>query len=139
MIEYEDFSVKIEPRQDDVYPVIVLDSPAGQGRGAFKLPFRPEELGPLLADLGHTVRSSRATEPPPGAPRDAARVGAGRTPPYQVGDQLFRTLISERVRTLYDRSLGRIEGQQNRGLRLMLHLAPEHPDLAQVARSLIHI
>lgn len=127
MIEYHDFSVKIEPKQDDTYPVIILDSPAGQGRGDFKLPFRPEELGHLLVELGRTVRGA------PGAPPDAAPVGAGRVPPHQVGDQLFRALISGRVQTLYDRSLGRIEGQHNRGLRIKLHLDPEHPDLAQLA------
>ena len=39
MIQYEDFSIKIELQREDVYPVIVLRSPAGEGRSSFHLPF----------------------------------------------------------------------------------------------------
>lgn len=131
MIIYDDFAVKIEPRQGDGYPVIVLDSPAGQGRDRFLLPFPPETLGPLLVNLGRAVRRSGLH---PSAPTAAQEEGeADWRSPHQIGDQLFRSLFSGRIRTLYDRSLGRIEGQPNRGLRLMLHLDPEHPDLAQLA------
>ncbi len=131
MIAYDNFAVKLEPRQGEVYPVIVLDSPAGQGRGQFKLPLWPETLGPLLVDLGRAVRGSGSAQSAPTTARKEEQ--AGWRSPHQIGDQLFRALFSGRVRTLYDRSLGHIEGQPNRGLRLMLHLDPEHPDLAQLA------
>ena len=39
MIQYEDFSIKIEPQREGAYPVIVLRSPAGEGRSSFRLPF----------------------------------------------------------------------------------------------------
>ena len=48
MIQYEDFSIKIEPQREDVYPVIVLRSPAGEGRSSFHLPFDPDDLGGML-------------------------------------------------------------------------------------------
>jgi hypothetical protein len=56
LIEYEDFSVKIEPLRGDTYPVIVLRSPAGEGRSALRLPFDPDSLGDILFDLGESVR-----------------------------------------------------------------------------------
>jgi len=38
MIHYEACFLKIEPRRGDVCPVIVLRSPAGEGRSRFELP-----------------------------------------------------------------------------------------------------
>ena len=49
MIQYADFSLKIEPRRGDVYPVIVLRSPAGEDRFQFVL---------LLADGGQAERAA---------------------------------------------------------------------------------
>ena len=126
MIEYEDFSLKIEPKRGESYPVIVLDSPAGQGRSSFRLPLDPDEIGDLLFDMGQTVRSS--SQPP----LRNASPAATRTPPQQIGDQLFDALFSGPVRSLLDRSLGMIHGRQ-RGLRIKLHIDPEDPSLAQLA------
>ena len=47
MIRYEDFSLKIEPSREDVFPVIVLRSPAGEGRSQFRLPFEPDQIGEI--------------------------------------------------------------------------------------------
>jgi formylglycine-generating enzyme required for sulfatase activity len=121
MIEYEDFSLKIEPKQGEVYPVFVLRSPAGEGRSSFRLPFDLDEAGDILFDLGQTVRRSGQASP-----------AATRTPPQQVGHQLFQALFSGRVRSLLDQSLGMIHGRE-RGLRIKLHIDPEDPSLAQLA------
>ena len=126
MIHYEDFSLKIEPRRGDLYPVIVLRSPAGEGRSQFRLPFDPDELGDLLAGLGEAVRGSAEK-----VVREAAP-GATRTRPQQIGDQLFNALFSGPIRSLLDRSLGMLHGS-NQGLRVKLHIDPEDPGLAQLS------
>jgi Tol biopolymer transport system component/outer membrane protein assembly factor BamD (BamD/ComL family) len=126
MIEYQDFSLKIEPKRGDVYPVIVLRSPAGEGRSSFQLPFEPDEVGNILLDLSQAVRSGGRS------PVRDTSPGATRTPPQRIGDQLFSALFSGPVRSLFDRSLGMIHGRQ-RGLRIKIHIDPEHPSLAQLA------
>ena len=126
MIDYEDFSVKIEPMRGDTYPVIVLRSPAGEGRSAFRLPFDPDSLGDLLVDLGQSVRG-----PDRPATREASP-GATRTRPQQIGDQLFNALFSGPARSLLDQSLGMIRERQH-ALRIKLHIDPEDPSLARLA------
>ena len=59
MIEYEDFSIKIEPRRADTYPVIVLRSPAGEAHAEFRLPFDPDHITELRVGLSEAVRGSR--------------------------------------------------------------------------------
>ncbi len=124
MIRYEDFSLKIEPSREEVFPVIVLRSPAGEGRSQFRLPFLPDEIGDILFDLGETVRGSSKVV------REAAP-GATRTRPQQIGDQLFNSLFSGPVRSLLDRSLGMLHGSKQ-GLRVKLHIDPEDASLAQL-------
>jgi outer membrane protein assembly factor BamD (BamD/ComL family) len=126
MIQYEDFSLKIEPKHGEVYPVIVLSSPAGEGRSTFELPFDLDELGSILFELGLTVRGSRRV------PLRDVSPAATHTGPQRIGDQLFIALFSGPVRSLLDRSLGMIHGRQ-RGLRIKLHIDPEDPSLAQLA------
>ncbi len=122
MIVYEDFSVKIEPKRGDVYPVIVLRSPAGEGRSTFRLPFDPAELGTLLVGLGDSVRGVEPAQPE--APAAAT--------PQEVGDALFNALFSGPVRSLLDRSMGMIHGQE-KGLRIKIHVDPEEPSLAPLS------
>lgn len=104
IIEYEDFSLKIEPKRGEVYPVIVLRSPAGEGRSSLTLPFHPDEIGDILFDLGRTVRGSSQV------PLRDISPAATRMRPQQIGDQLFTALFSGSSRTLLDRSLGMIHG-----------------------------
>jgi hypothetical protein len=51
VIQYEDFSIRIEAKRGERYPVRVLRSPAGEGGDL-------DELGDFLADLGQTVRGT---------------------------------------------------------------------------------
>ena len=126
MIQYEDFSLKIEPKHGEVYPVIVLSSPAGEGRSSFRMPYDPDEVGDVLFDLGQTVRSGGRAPPPEVSP------AATRTRPQQVGDRLFDALFSGSVRSLLDQSLGMTRERQC-GLRIKLHIDPEDPSLAFLA------
>jgi hypothetical protein len=131
-VDYEDFSIKIEPRRGDVYPVIVLRSPAGEGRSEFSLPFDPARLGSLLSDMGETVRGiPRAVPEEQAATTRSVSPGATLTLPQQVGDQLFSALFQGAVLSLYDRSLGMTYGQ-GRGLRVKLHIDPEEGSLSQL-------
>ncbi len=125
MIEYEDFSIRIEPQRGDRYPVTVLRSPAGEGRSSFRLPFDLAQVGDLLLHLGRSVRGSGEVE------LRHARPGS-RTSPQEVGEQLFSALFSGSTRSLLDQSLGMIHGR-NLGLRIKLHIDAEDPGLAQLA------
>lgn len=127
-MEYEDFSIKVEPKrrdeQGDYFPIYVSKSPAGEGASKLRLPFDPKHAGDLLVALEETVRSGAAT-------RSVAE-GAMRTPPRRVGAQLFDSLFTNRVRTLFEQSIGMLYAS-GKGLRIKLHIDPEDPDLAVLA------
>ena len=138
MIEYEDFSLKIEPKRGDAYPVIVLQSPAGEGRSEFRLPYDSEQIGAVLSELGESVRGGSSS------PLREAMRGGGSSPlrqaspaatlsrPQQVGDELFNAIFSGPVLSLFERSMGMLHGSQ-RGLRVKIHIDPEDPSLTQLA------
>lgn len=122
-IEYRDFSLKIEPRQGATYPVLVLESPAGQGRSTFCLPFAPDAVGPVISELGRAVRGASSVTP-----------GAAGQDISAAGDQLFEALFSGPARSLLERSFGwRDERPGRRGLRIKLHIDPGEPSLAVLA------
>ena len=121
-MEYEDFSIKIEPRQGETYPVIVLRSPAGEGRGVFRPPFDPQKLAEYAPNLDEAVRHHQPQQ-------RQVSAGAVASLPQRIGDQLFTALFSGPVLSLLDRSLGMLHGQE-RGLRIKLHIDPEDPSLA---------
>jgi hypothetical protein len=119
MMVYEDFSIKIEPKREEGYPVVVLQSRAGEGRSSFTLPFEPEEISDVLLELGQAVKHS-------------SRAPNHDTPHRHIGDLLFTALFSGQVRSLFDRSLSMARERQ-RGLRIKLHIDPQDPSLAQLA------
>ncbi|MGD9315702.1 MAG: CHAT domain-containing protein [Anaerolineae bacterium] len=138
MIEYEDFSLKIEPRRDGVYPVIVLQSPAGEGRSEFRLPYEPDRIGEVLFSLAGAVRGGsssplrHATHGDSSSLRHRASSAYALTRPQEVGDELFRAIFSGPVLSLFERSLGMLHGKQH-GLRIKIHIDPEDPTLSQLA------
>lgn len=116
---YDDFVLTIEPPRDGVCPVLAY-SPAGEARGTFRISFEggePDSENGLLTRDARVRRSGR-----PGGP-DAA----------ETGDALFRSLFSGPVRDLFERSLGRIEEDGERGLRIALRFDPSLPDLPLLA------
>jgi len=138
MIEYEDFSLKIEPRRGGIYPVIVLQSPAGEGRSEFRLPYEPDQIGEVLSNLGEAVRGGsssplrHATHGDSSSPVHSASPAATLARPQQVGDELFKAIFSGPVLSLFERSIGMLHGRQ-RGLRIKIHIDPEDPSLTQLA------
>jgi hypothetical protein len=105
-IEYRDFVVQVGSGQGGELVVQVLESPAGQGEGSFRLPWNPEEWVRIRAGLSRTSR-------------DLASEDFRSLPPspQQIGEELFRALFSGQVALLWARSLGVVPDQ---GLRLQL-------------------
>jgi CHAT domain/NACHT domain len=123
-MRYDDFSLLIEPPQDGEYPVQVLGSPAGEGRGRMRLPAALRRLFPAGSESAtrHVVaeEDDGAPEPPP-------------TSAQEIGAQLFESLFAGQVRSLFEHSLGTLADSPDRGLRIKLCLDPENPDLARLA------
>jgi mRNA-degrading endonuclease toxin of MazEF toxin-antitoxin module len=118
-MRYEDFSLTLESPQNGSHPVLV-HSPAGSGRGTFEVPFTPDELARLDAPAsGETPRDTRPSVP---VSRDPAR----------IGDRLFQALFTGAVRDLFERSLGRSEGDPDLGLRIVLRFDPGQPGVASL-------
>ncbi len=124
-LHYEDFIVEIGPDWQSESIVRVLKSPAGTGESSFTLPWTPEDLGPLLTELGRAVHASTNRHLTP-------VTITSDTSPRRVGGQLFNALFSGQVRNLLDQSLGALEAAPESGLRITLKLNPHHPQLARI-------
>jgi hypothetical protein len=122
-VEYADFSIKIEPMSGDAFPVFVNESPAGAARAFFRLPFSDAELKIILSNF---IEQIRGFSPSYFFPN-------GYLPsPQEVGQKLFEALFNGPILSLFDRSLGMTQAQQN-GLRIKLHIDPGEPSLALVS------
>lgn len=98
------------------------------------MPFADGELSTLLAGLGRDLPSFAARSGGKGSVREPRVKDFSTHRPEEIGDILFRALFSGQVLDLYNRSLGSLSGQVERGLRLRLYLDPSHPDLLPVCR-----
>jgi hypothetical protein len=117
-VEYSDFVITFQLPAEGGYPVSV-SSPAGQGRGLFRLPFEGANLEGLLQGVALEVRSGGARHLVP-----AVEVSAERLDPLRVGEELFAALFSGAVRDLYHKSEG-IAQMQGQTLRIRLEIDPE--------------
>ncbi len=107
LIAYETFEILVGDRTENGYPVTVLESPAGDARGASLLDGTDPALGQALDALER-------------------RVGDGPLL-RQVGEHLFRELFVDDIEERYRTSLG-IARSHDKGLRIRLRLAS--PELA---------
>jgi hypothetical protein len=100
---YSDFEVLIAAqRTGAVYPVTVIESPAGQAEGEFRLPMPARELEALVERI-------RALD------TDEATL-------TNFGGRLFSALFQADVLSRYAESVGMTS--EGRGLRLRLHVEP---------------
>lgn len=122
-MRYLDFILYVGADQGQGWPVYV-SSPAGRGRGTLCLPNESTfELDPGAA------QSVRHFE----APEDA-NGGEARSPdPRQLGEQLFCSLFTGRVRQLFDESRGVVSAQEGLALRILIRLDPEDPSAGRLA------
>lgn len=127
-MEYRDFVIRIGPVLEEGCQVLV-DSPAGEASGVFRLPFSRQVLeanlrgwpGPTFDCDSTPAREFRDLKHPANA-REWIAVS-----PKKMGKCLFHFLITERIRDLFVVSLS--EGHSTRlGLRIMLKFNPEDPD-----------
>jgi hypothetical protein len=134
-MSYQNFALKIEPRNGNEFPILVLQSPGGEVRGTLgtHLPLRIAEQ---LDRLGEAVRRSASRE---SGARNLVAGEAGSSPllnPQEIGSQLYDAIFSGPVLGCFEHSLGLIgdDDAANRcGLRIALHLAPEDPDVVALA------
>lgn len=124
-MDYVDFTVQLSPGSGSAYRVLADCPLAGDvADGSFVPPFSSEDLAPSLvrAVRGASVRN---LQPEPGAPLPAKSA-------EQVGAALFESLFNGRVRGLFDKSIGSLRGERDRGLRLRLKLNLGEHDQARL-------
>lgn len=105
--EYDDFVLGFDLRQDGAFTVQVLDSPAGEGEGVFRLTRRPEEWAQVHLNVSPASRDFAATE----------EASVSSFPAKEVGGELFGALFSGSIGRLYDQCRS-LTGVKKRGLRL---------------------
>lgn len=112
---FDDFEVLIAAdRGDRVYPVTVIESPAGQADGEFALPISVQEL-------------EAATERMHALATDEALL-------TDFGARLFSTLFHGDVLSRYAESMGMV--RERKGLRIRLRVVP--PELAGLPWELLY-
>jgi outer membrane protein assembly factor BamB len=118
---YLDFELEIGPAEGGVYPVVVLHSPAGEGRTKMRFPFDGPTLTNRLQALEIALLRSSGVR---------RRVATREEEIVQdFGRQLTDALLAGKVRTLFD--LSRREAyEQDVGLRLKLRV--QAPDLSVI-------
>ncbi len=112
---FDDFEVLIAAEKGDgVYPVTVIESPAGQANGEFLLPMSQEELQAAIASM-QTLDTDEAML-------------------TDFGIRLFSALFNGDIRTRYAESVG--IAREKKGLRIRLHIDP--PELAGLPWELLY-
>jgi hypothetical protein len=115
---YADFDLTIEDLGEGRFRATVIDSPSGQARGEFGLPFSDLELENFLLRIGRPRSGVRRLESPE---TEAARA---------FGTRLFEAVFSGDVGRQWVRSIDAAE-REEQGLRLRLRLS-DAPGLADV-------
>jgi tetratricopeptide (TPR) repeat protein len=123
--KYESFDLTIEPRLADGRYRVKVDTVLGQDSDYMRLPQSFADLRDLMGEAVEEVRGLRRVEREIGT--------AVQTPTKELGSILFDSLLHGRVSNMYWKCLGRIETRQDLGLRITLHMDPEHPSLAELA------
>lgn len=124
-MDYQDFAIKIAAPRNRGYPVQVLRSPAGEGKGRLWLPADVSSLlYPWVEPEPDWESFSREEDWGP-----ARRID----PAIRIGSRLFESLFTGEVGRLYERSRGIVEARPGMGLRLRFHFDMEELALARLA------
>jgi hypothetical protein len=92
---FSDFEVLVAAqRAGGVYPVTVIESPAGQAEGEFRPPMPAQELEVLLAGLAYAMKLNQTPEVPIDQAletigREMSEIRLPQLSPQQVLDGLF--------------------------------------------------
>jgi hypothetical protein len=122
---YQDFDVAIEQLGGGRYRARVIDSPSGQARSDFILPFSDLELENFMLRVGRPRSGVRRLESP--------EAEAART----FGRKLFESVFTGDVSTAWQRSLD-IAEQDDRGLRLRIRFG-DAPHLAELPWEYLYL
>lgn len=106
---YLDFELQFEQIDDATYRARVFNSPAGQAETTFFLPFSEQEIEIFFLRVSRPRRSVRRINSPE------------MTEVRRIGGKLYEALFQGSVQDCLLRSIDKAE-QQNKGLRLRLHL-----------------
>ncbi len=117
MKEYLDFDLEIREGGPQEYPVAV-NSPGGQAQEQMHFPFDDWELENKLLALENALLRSGGSQ---------RSISPEERTVQEFGERLFKAVLTGDIRTRYEVSL-RVARQQNKGLRLKLHIQP--PKLA---------
>ena len=111
---FHDFELLIADRQRRGYPVRVIESPAGQAEGLFKMPWKHDDLQQTLLDMEEWQADEASL--------------------VDFGTRLFDALFTGDVRARYSESVGLAAGDA--GLRIRLRLEP--PELHELPWELLY-
>ncbi|HEY7349763.1 MAG TPA: CHAT domain-containing protein [Ktedonobacterales bacterium] len=115
-MQYLDFDLEIGPGHGRAYPVAVMRSPAGEAHGMMHFPFDEATLKERLDQVQTALDSA----------------GQGRRQAAQAvqdfGQRLFEALFTGDIRSCFDVSQREAARQDDRGLRVKLHI--QTPGLA---------
>lgn len=117
-MRYDDFVLSLGPRTSRGLEVKAASSISGEGRGLAELSLPPEALAArfrALVGLDDSVRNLEPLEA-------GSAVRALSSQVRELGATIFDSVFRGRVRNLLDHSLGRVEGDPDRGLRIKLTL-----------------
>ena len=117
-MDYEDFVIQLSTSIAGGIEVRVVQSPGGQARSRFDLPFDPSDLSGLPG--WSSPACERHLRP--------VRLASQSRTPEQIGERLFHALFAGQIRRRFDYSLGRVE-EAGRGLRVQLKI-----DLPELSR-----
>ncbi len=124
-MRFEDFVLQLDSSARGGFRARVLKSPFGEGTAAFS-----------LSSLAGEEAAPRDT---PGTPPDGAQRGAGPSstfgglPPVKMGAELYHAIFQGQVRTLLDKSRGRLETSPQLGLRFKIKLDPSDEEVGSLA------
>jgi len=121
-VRFEDFVLQFEARPGG-FRARVIKSPFGEDAVNFSLPSQ--------------VVAEPAAHGAPGSSRDIGHQGAlwalGARSPLEIGTELFRSVFQGSVRTLFDKSRGRLADSPDLGLRLKIKLDPSDEETSALA------
>lgn len=137
-MDYEELAVEIVPTRDGGFEVRARSSCYGSGAAPFSLSLDPDALEWFLSGLVSRGRNTTPLDPPPDIPNCQAtpsRAPVALPPdPKAAGEVLFASVFSGSVRSVFDRTFGRVEGTRDgegrpRGLRVRFLFGTEDADL----------
>jgi hypothetical protein len=151
-MEFEDFKIEIQQDAAGGHSVRILDSPAGEARSPSSLGYQwarqisqsmgerlpqeapePRLIGCLIKEMEYAVRRSGSRSKQGERDVIGKNAPASGLSPQAIGEDLFSSLFSGNVLELYNKSLGIVQSQPGRGLRIRIHLALSERGAPQIS------